>query len=181
MIFISAGHHPAARGARFHDFIEYDEATAWAGLVLQLLKENGAECAYVPTGQLNQKIGFINSHYPRGELAVEIHFNSDPGRAGKGSETLYYPSSANGKAAAEIMQRHVSQVFWPDRGAAKGYYLRDPKRGPDFFLSSTSCTALIVEAEFLHNKDTIITNRQAGASAIVGGILEIVSEQAKAA
>lgn len=186
MIFISAGHHPGARGARYQDLREYDEAVVWAGEVCQLLKAAGEDYAYVPAGPLNEKINFING-FDSGRLAVEIHFNdawidrNQDGvvqaeeHIGKGCETLYYPSSPAGKAAAEIMQRHLAGMFPPDRGAKPGWFRMDPRKGPDFFLASTRVTALIVEPAFISQRDTIIDNRKAGARAIADGILEIVS------
>lgn len=160
MIFISAGHHPAAPGARFGRFIEHDEACIWAEAIVEQLGENGI---LVPTGVLREKVAFINERILNGDIAVEVHFNaaknSSGENVGKGCETLYYPGSEAGKDLAELCQGILSEFFPPDRGTKEGWYRMDPARGPDFFLAKTKCPAVIIEPEFVHRFDLIHTHR----------------------
>ncbi len=174
MLFISAGHNPKAKGATFKDFNEYDEAVLWREQIVDLL---GADKAMaVPTGTLGSKVRFINKEisYARGpHIAIEIHFNSDPQRAGKGSETLYYPKSRRGQQLAISMQDKLSIIFGPNRGAKEGWYQMNPAKGSDYFLARTNCPALIIEPEFVHNAEKIIEARVPGCTIVANSLLEM--------
>jgi N-acetylmuramoyl-L-alanine amidase len=159
MIFISAGHHPAAPGATFERFIEHDEAVIWAQ---QLVDEIGENATLVPTGTLQNKVDFINSRLLNGDIAIEIHFNAaiaNGQHVGRGSETLYYPGSEKGEKLAAIVQHCLATHYPPDRGVKEGWYRMDPKRGPDFFLARTKCPAIIIEPDFVHRFELIQEHR----------------------
>ena len=166
MIFISAGHYPAAPGAKWDRFIEHDEAVIWAEKLAALLPSG----VMVPTGVLKSKVAFINERILNGDVAIEIHFNAarnaDNEPIGKGSETLYYPGSENGEALAEAVQAVVAAHFAPDRGIKEGWYRMDKSKGADFFLAKTSCPSIIVEPEFVHRSDIIIEKRDATITAM---------------
>jgi len=188
MILISAGHHEKAQGASFDGVTEYDLTVKWADRIALLLGEDS--CLRVPNGFLKSKIKFINKQ--NADLAIEIHFNSaklwkdwnknghiDAGEmvnVGRGSETLYYPGSAKGKLAAEIMQQAIGHVFKPDRGAKEGYYQMNPAKGADYFLRRTNCTSLIIEPEFIDNESAINNNFDIGCTLIAATLLEIEQE-----
>lgn len=171
MILISAGHHPEKPGACFEGFCEHDEAVRWVGLLCELLGEH--KCVKVPTGGLKSKVAFINARAPT--VALEVHFNSDPTHAGRGSETLYYPGSEAGRALAERMQSALGALLPPDRGPKEGWYRMNRKFGPDYFLAKTKCTAIIVEPEFIHNMGIIRTNRQKACELIAGVLLDEIA------
>jgi len=176
-VCISAGHNPYKQGASYKGLTEYSEAVDWSVLLCSLLAEH-ITVDFVPTGALSDKVIFIND--AKAELTVEIHFNSAMSGGeyvGRGSETLYMPSSVNGEAAAEIMQSHLSAVFLPDRGIKEGWYQMNPAKPPDYFLRATNCTALIVEPEFIHHTDKIQSNRAQGCEAMCAAILEILGEK----
>jgi N-acetylmuramoyl-L-alanine amidase len=176
LVCISAGHNPSKQGAEYKGLTEYTEATGWAVLLTSMLSED-ISVDYVPTGELSDKVDFINSADPA--LAIEIHFNSAMSggeHVGRGSETLYMPGSVNGKAAAKIMQANLSGLFAPDRGIKEGWYQMDPEKGADYFLRKTRCTALIVEPEFIHRTNIIQTNRKNGCEALRTAILTILGE-----
>lgn len=158
MICISAGHHPQSKGASFGDFNEHDEAVLWASRIKHIL---GDKAMLVPFDVLRKKVNFINAMKPK--MAIEIHFNSAVDETGKhigeGCETLYYPNSNKGKELAEVMQKSLSELFQPDRGAKEGWYRMDKKNGPDYFLARTNCVSLILEPEFIHRRDVIEANR----------------------
>ncbi len=173
-VAISAGHNPDAKGASYMGFNEYDEATEWASMLLEILSDS-LEVELVPTGTLKEKVAFIN----RGsfDMAIELHFNSavsNGKRVGEGSETLYYPGSVEGEVNATIMQRHLSQVFRPNRGAKAGHYRMDPTKPADYFLRKTNCPALIVEPEFIHREKKIVDNRPLGCDAIRSALRELL-------
>lgn len=179
MIFISAGHHAAAKGAAFGDFVEYDEALIWQSLIIHHIAN--APCAPhvmpVPSGVLREKTRFINSWSQlQNDVAVEIHFNSavnaDGEHVGRGSETLYYPESERGKRLALDVQAALSPIFQPDRGAKAGYYRMDSTRGVDWFLEKTKCTAIIIEPDFVQRAEFIRANREAGCVAIAETLLK---------
>lgn len=172
MILVSAGHYPSRQGASFNQFYEYPQATIWAAMILEELKSQDVECRYVPTGKLAEKILFINEQHAT--LAIDIHFNADIGRRGKGCETLHYPDSKNGIEAAGLIQSKMSDVMGNDRGIKAGYYRMDKTNGVDYFLAKTNCTALIIEPEFIHNRDDIIDKRKSCCEAIAKGIIDYV-------
>ncbi len=160
MILISTGHHSKRRGACFEGFCEYDEALLWSSEIAHQL--SSSICRVVPPGYLRNKVNYINS-INDSKLAIEIHFNgavdSKGNRIGKGSETLYFPGSEKGKAAAEQIQSSISKLFVPDRGVKEGWYRMDKSRGVDYFLAKTRCVAIIIEPEFIHHRELITSNR----------------------
>ncbi|MCK5336007.1 MAG: N-acetylmuramoyl-L-alanine amidase, partial [Gammaproteobacteria bacterium] len=170
-------HSPKRTGASYHGFKEHDEAVEWATHLATLLAKK-VSVDYVPTGKLSEKVAFINAADCR--LAVEIHFNAAVNAAGKnvgkGSETLYYPGSESGKAAALTVQKHLSPIFSPDRGAKEGHYQMNPAKPADYFLRKTNCLALIIEPEFIQWKDSIQVNREKGCEALCAAMLEILGD-----
>lgn len=186
MILISAGHHPTSLGACFEGFCEHDEALRWVDEIYARLGPDKA--LLVPAGVLRSKIDFINARRPA--VAIEIHFNSlqvwkdanadgvvDEGEmrpVGNGALTLHYPGSTRGKAVAQTVQGAMEPIFgkhW--RGAMEGWYRMNKKFGPDYFLSRTNCTAIIVEPEFIHKQDLITGNRVLACRAIADALLKI--------
>lgn len=188
MIALSVGHHRYSKGAEFEGFYEFDEAKKWVKIIKAIL---GDYCVLVPEGRLEDKIAFINKQ-PYLSVAAEIHFNSavvvrhevcedededcdEIGvieHVGRGCETLYYPGSEKGKAAALIMQSDLSRLF-KDRGIKEGYYQLNPSNPVDWFLAKTNYPAIIVEPEFIHRKDKILENRGMGCTAIAAALLKI--------
>ena len=176
MILLSAGHRPGAKGASFGDLNEHDEATRWVGQLSVLLRQR-THVEIVPTGNLPAKIKFINDYdAEKVDLAIEIHFNSDPLHKGRGSETLYCPDSVNGKRAAQIVQTALGKIFTPDRGIKEGWYKMivppNPRAVPDAFLRQSRPTALIVEPEFIHNRSIIESMRSIGCETLADAIVE---------
>jgi len=130
IIFISAGHYPSKPGAVFDGFVEHDEAMIWSKRLMELLKD---KAMLVPTGILQDKVGFINARSTPGSFCVEIHFNdatkwTDKNRdgvmtddeiahIGEGAETLYCPGSDAGMRLAAIVQASLEDLFpykWTD-------------------------------------------------------------------
>lgn len=147
-----------AKGAAYQNYNEHDEVKIWQSLIVNDL---GKDAMAVPPGTLSEKTTFINSwSVDSKDIAVELHLNAAPGNAVvHGSETLYYPNSLRGKALAQAIQAKLSEVFPPNRGAKEGYYRMDPSNGPDWFLRKTTCTAVIIEPEFIMHMSSIQEKR----------------------
>ncbi len=176
MIFISAGHHPAAPGAKFERFIEHDEALIWADLMNIKL---GIDSTLVPADTLQHKVDYINSRLMDGDIAIEIHFNSavvDGKHVGRGCETLYYPGSELGLHIATLCQEALELCFPPSRGVKEGWYKMDKSRGADFFLARTKCPAVILEPEFVHHTALIQDNRDMAIGLLVDNLKEFINE-----
>lgn len=188
MILISAGHNPTAVGACNGDFCEHPEAVKWVNLISAKLNELRVKHEIVPTGSLTKKIRFINDH-PGAVIAAEIHFNSNVNA--RGCETLYHPQSRRGKIAAQIVQRSIASLFPPNRGIKEGWYRQDKPGYVDYpgdvdgdewlvaFVAKTRCPAIIIEAEFIRNKDIIEANRETACAFIALALVEAQEELQK--
>lgn len=174
-IIIFAGHHPTKPGASYNGFNEHDEALRWLDLLRPYFSVE--DLSIGPIGTLKTKTNYINNRNPL--LACDLHFNSAPlvdnKRQGEGSMTLYYPGSVKGKLAADAVQNCICEVFKPDRGSREGYYRLDPTKSPDWFLARTKCTSLILEPEYIHQKEKIIDNREAGVEELAKGLAAAVN------
>ncbi|MDA3834721.1 MAG: N-acetylmuramoyl-L-alanine amidase, partial [Spirochaetales bacterium] len=60
-----------------------------------------------------------------------------------------------------------------NRGVKEGWYMMDPKNGPDYFLAETNCPAVITEFYFLDNAEE--RERYAGNVCFYNNIAERVS------
>lgn len=156
MIFVSAGHHMNSKGLAFKQYNEYDEVKIWQSLIVNHL---GFDAMAVPNGFLKEKVSFINSWSTQNDIAVELHLNT--GADQHGSETLYYPQNVRGLKVAAQIQDDLSEILPPNRGASEGHYHMNPVYGPDWFLKTTNCTAVIIQPEFIENMDLIIRKRDA--------------------
>lgn len=150
MLFLSAGHHPAAPGAAWRGLIEHTEAVRWVAELAQRLPA----ARVVPPSELGAKIRWINTRAQPSDLAIEIHFNA-ANPSVRGSETLYNPGSGRGAVLAVDAQAALAKHFSPSRGIKPGWYQQNPAKGRLAFLSNTRCTALILEPEFIYNVDGI--------------------------
>lgn len=155
MIYLSIGHHPDKPGACHNGFCEFDEAKIWAELIASHMQD---DALLVPVGTLKEKVKFINSRQPK--AAIEVHFNSAENRENvSGCETLYYPGSSKGEQLANELQSSMVITIEKDRGIKPGYYRLNPANGVNFFLKNTKCPSLIIEPEFVFNKETIQKSR----------------------
>lgn len=173
---------------------EHAESVRWTNRVAYLVRQQMAVLV-VPTMSLPQKALFINTAHQRTPiaLAVEIHFNSCGGCNARGSETLYCPPAISklpgrGKQAAEIVQAFIGRVFDPSRGAKEGWYRQDRPghmdypgdvegdEKPDYFLKATHMPAIIVEPEFIHNRERIDKLFELGTSELASGIVAAAEE-----
>lgn len=168
MIALSAGHYPDKQGACYEGFCEYPEARRWVRLIEDALPDSIGS-VIVPTGTLAQKVAYINQIKPT--LVAEIHFNSDPTHSGKGSECLYHATSSKGLELANIIQSAISGFLPPNRGTKP--------RDDLYLLRKTSCPAVIIEPEFIHNRDIIEANRDVICEVIADALVEGYEEMRK--
>ena len=178
-VAISAGHNPASPGAVWAGLTEHEAARVWCKELKLDLEAYGFDVFEVPTGTLPRKIGAINAE--KCDLALEIHFNSDPGRKGRGSETLYMPGSVEGERFARAIQSRLAAPCAPDRGVKEAWYRMDRPGHVDFagdepgdevvdaFCRLTYCPAVIVEPLFLHEPGVFPPTR-AAITAIASGV-----------
>lgn len=181
MILISAGHNPKQRGACNGDFCEHEIAVKWAEYTKRLIKPF-INVKLVPNGKLVDKVGYINS--VNCDIAVEIHFNSNVNA--KGSECLYHPNSKKGKELSDNILEEFENVniFQPNRGSKVGWYKMDRPNVIDFngdvngdeiidyFLRRTRPVAVIIEPDFISQKDNIEENMEMGCRAIADALIK---------
>lgn len=169
-ILISAGHNPEKKGACNDEQCEYDIAIGWATLIKEMI-EDVIHCDVVPTGSLRDKVSFINSD-ENCKLAVEIHFNSNINA--KGSECLHHPTSLGGRELCEMVLEEFEDqdIFQPNRGAKVGHYQMNPDKPIDYFLRKTKPVAIIIEPEFISQKENISINTYDGCRAIADGLMK---------
>ena len=184
MILLCAGHDPKAKGASYNGFNEHDEASLWVTIIHGAISGLAYPCRIVPTGSLVDKVKWINAQ-PEAKLVVEIHFNSDESKRQRGSETLYMPGSEKGKWAAEIVQTELAGMFPPSRGVKEGWYRADKPGHVDYkgdgdgdeavvyILRATNPVALILEPEFIYNRETIETKRDAACVALAAAFIHV--------
>jgi N-acetylmuramoyl-L-alanine amidase len=171
MIFLSAGHNPKQQGAcNGSDYCEHAVATKWVEYIKTLIKPF-VNVKIVPTGTLTEKVSYINS-YPC-KIAIEIHFNSNMPNV-RGSECLYHPTSKKGLELAENILEEFEQVsiFQPNRGAKIGYYQMNPDNPIDYFLRKTNPVSVIIEPEFISQKESIEDNMESGCRAIADALIK---------
>lgn len=186
MIFLSAGHYPESPGSCFFDFCEHAEAFKWITKISFLIRQQ-EHVATVPSGFLTEKIKWINQFNPEpGDLAVEIHFNSNVDA--KGCETLYCPGSEKGIKAATIIQNALEPLFPPGRGIKEAWYKMDRPGHVDFdgdvdgdekldaFVKRVRPPALIIEPDFISQRSRIEQNRDSACQVLAEAIMKASRE-----
>lgn len=191
IVMLSAGHYPGAPGACWPPtgmdrFCEHAEALRWVGQVSVLVREQ-LPVVLVPATKLEDKIDWMNAYTPppghRVALSAEIHFNSNEQRRGSGCETLYYPGSRKGLAAATMVQNAMS-VIYRDRGVQEGWYRMDKPGRIDYagdvegderldaFMAGVPFPAIIIEPEFIFNREVLEVTRNDACALIAEAIID---------
>lgn len=192
IVMLSAGHYPQSPGACWPPegpdrFCEYPEAARWVGQIAVLVREQ-YPVVEVPTGPLEQKVRWMNEYkVPQDHkvvIAAEIHFNSNEQRRGSGCEVLYYPGSVAGRRAAEAVQRKLV-LLYRDRGIKEGWYRQDAPGRVDYagdvegdervlkFLTPPRFPSIIIEPEFIFNRDVIEHTRPEACRLIAEALIEV--------
>lgn len=160
MIVIDAGHGGADPGkVAVNGAMEKDINLSIAEKLKKTLEEQGIEVKMVrdedemlagesaknkKREDMKARVEFINHSVP--ELVVSIHQNSYSDAGVKGAQVFYYAESAEGKAAADILQKSFLEIDSDNHRQAKGnndYYL----------LKHTEVPVIIVECGFLSNPE----------------------------
>lgn len=124
----------------------------------------------------------IVDHYTRGadlarwsgrsDLLVEMHCNAFNGSA-SGTTVLYANGSPKGRAAADIMQRHlVKELDLYDRNVLP----RTIKDRGGYLLWGVSQPALIAEPFFIDNDSDLLRARQRDLAGAYAGALDRIAE-----
>lgn len=183
-ILIAAGHEPKRPGAVHLGFAEHPEACLWRDAIVS---SGNALFEAVPVGTLVEKVLYINRRCAESghSIALEVHFNAGgtPGKT-RGCETLYAPGSKKGVIVAQYVQDALAPLFPPSRGVKEAWYRMDhPHRvdfpgdvpgdeKPDYFCVRTVCPAVIVEPEFIYEREGIQSKRDAACAAIADALAE---------
>ena len=174
-IITTAGHYSAKPGATHEGFSEWPETAKWAGLIAQNLIDLGVKATMVAGGNLSGKATTVNnlcSSYDGDSLFVSVHFNSYSGeKLVNGSETLYCPGSKKGEKLAKYVQETLADVMGNnDRGIKEGWYQMNKAKGVDYILKHTACPAIIIEPEFIQQRETIEGKREEACMAIAAAL-----------
>ena len=132
-------------GAVYYGIAEHDVCLGIVNMVFALCnKIPELELIEIPPDTLQEKVSFINAY--GAEVAIELHLNSATDTKVRGTECLYYPGSAEGfKIALQLSKTISTNINTPNRGI---------KERPDlYFLRKTRCPAVVLEADFLSNKN----------------------------
>lgn len=164
---LSAGHNPDKKGARWGDLYEYDVTSKWVPEIARYLRYKGHSALEVETGGLGKKVTMANAmaNAYTDPIAVELHFNAAGSTYVQGNETIYFPGSVSGKAAAksynEKFMELAGKYVVKDRGIKEGWYKmdrpgivdfygdEDGDEMPNYWLRKTACTSLILEPCFM--------------------------------
>lgn len=193
-LLLSAGHYPERSGASWKNYREHDQAVKWVREIAQyLVLKHRTNAVVIRTGKLPEKVKAVNHWADKHDcLAVELHFNSAGSVYVQGAETLFYPGSINGKAAAEKFhtgfmiqsKAHVKK----DRGIKEGWYRLDRPgvvdyagdvdgdETPAYWLRKTKCTALILEPCFMCQIPDIGDDWKEVAHAIADALHHVLDE-----
>ncbi len=84
------------------------------------------------------------------DLFISIHNNAFDLESVKGAETIYFPTSKNGKIIAETILDNIKDMTQGDHRTAK------PDDRGLFVLRGTRCPAVVVECGFMTNPDELL-------------------------
>lgn len=161
LVVIDAGHGAADSGkVGIKGSLEKDTNLAIALRVKELLEQQDVQVVmtreddqglYPKTGDnrklrdMKNRVDLINKEQPA--LAVSIHQNSYSDESVSGPQMFYYEGSAEGRTAAELLQKQLITTLQPKKErVAKSntaYYL----------LKNTNFPIVIVECGFLSNRE----------------------------
>ena len=152
-IALSAGHYPAAPGARYNGIIEHYYCMDVLDICFNMYERDADlyqhyELFRVPTGTLREKVKVVND--ASCDAAIELHLNAVSDPSAGGTLTLYSGTEGSLRLA-EAIHGKLLQLGLRNRGIVIGYYRLDPKRPLDYFLRKTVCPAVILEPAFCSN------------------------------
>lgn len=152
----SYGAYNARRGLR-----EYDVSLRATEAAAAVLRQRDCPIGIIDAGDqpphvyARTKTEVINAINP--SLAVEIHCNASEDPTANYGEVIHHPLSPIGMRAALTVGDHLRDALgntkhlWPWRGAREWKPAFDKHQF--FFLSRTTCPAIIIEGLFLSNDE----------------------------
>lgn len=176
-VFLNPGHSPNGipdPGALGHNLRECDITKAVSDMVERYLTAAGVEV--VGNLQSDSLVDVVSESNQSGaDIFVSIHCNAY-NSAAHGTETWYYYESEHGKQLAECIQNQiVDSLGTTDRGIKPS----EPGRTGLYVLTTTTCTAVLVELAFIDNgsdADMLEYRRDDFARAIARGITDYEAE-----
>lgn len=166
---IDAGHGGIDPGATGLGYKEKDLTLAMTLDVGTILEKHGVIMNYTRktdrTLSLQDRVRISNNF--KSEFFGSIHINSFSNNTAQGLETFHYPTSAEGKKLATIVQNELVKqgLFTKNRGVKVAHF---------YVIKNTNAPAMLIELGFIRNKadmDLLINNFEAFAQAIAKAIL----------
>ncbi len=142
------------------------------GITVVMTRESDDRLGDSQTEDLKERVKIMNESGP--VLVVSIHQNSFQGSDVKGPQVFYYTDSAEGKAAAEILQAELNQI--------DSMYTREMKPNSSYYiLKHAEVPVVIVECGFLSNAEEaakLVSGeyQERVASAAAGGVVQYIRE-----
>lgn len=153
-VAIIIGHKESSPGAKGFDIVgnrtiaEYGFNKLLANHLISKITNNDIGIVVVERNMYSQLPYDVNK--TGADVAVSLHCNTYNGKA-HGAEVLYWHSSNNGLAVAQILQRQFVSLGLRDRGVK-------PKTAEDrggYLLRYTDMVCVIGEPFFIDNKDEL--------------------------
>lgn len=154
-IFISAGHYRGAPGTTtVLGTKEVDEMIPIRDLLLRELQARGVEFLSVPDDiDLGPTIQWINQRSRSGDVAIELHGNSD-GSSARGAESFYIVGNSQRKADAQLIVNALVQAV-PGLGNRGAKPDTQSNPGRLAFCRDVRIPSVLVELCFLTNREDI--------------------------
>lgn len=162
---IRGGHNPQAQGANGIVNEVAEDRKIYASVIKWLKIDKNEVIDVTPYSCISAedlKRGVNDANIHDTDIFVSIHLNAG---GGKGTEVLYYGSSATGKALATRVCNSITKLGFVNRGA------KSDVRGL-YELKHTSMPAIIVECFFLDSAIDVALYRKLGVDAIGKAIAE---------
>lgn len=176
LVAIDPGHGGSDPGAVGPTGVkEKDVNLAIAQYAAGYLSSCGAEVILTRNGDADVSLeDRVNAANQAGaDVFVSVHCNSGPPGA-RGTETYYHDNSVRGEQLAQYVQKEVTALGLPDRGAKSDYTLYQSGL---YVLRETVMPAALVEVAFVSDPDEEAWlagagNQDAAGKAIAKGICE---------
>jgi N-acetylmuramoyl-L-alanine amidase len=162
-IFIAAGHGGTDSGAVANGTTEREEAIKVVDGAVQLLRsiiQPSQNLILVPHNlALGETVPFINQQSAN-DICLELHFNSNAGVPGTGTETYY----GLPLLASKVQQGIAGVLGLTNRGTKDGNQF--------YFNNSTKPGSALVEIGFINNPVDLQKVRELGARALAKGVAD---------
>lgn len=142
VVFLSAGHGGSDPGAVGYGMKEKDINLDIMLACNEVLVGHGVTTVLSRATDENDAVKDEVKEANASGAGIAVSFHTNAGK-GDGSESLYYPGSADGKKLSELCEKHVKAIGQNSRGVKE--------RDNLWFLKATKMTAVICECAFIDN------------------------------